>query len=125
MASLGYSEALRVIGESLEALGINALELEKHGQDFIVHVTAGKPAAEQSFIKKSVKDFGDLAIPKTVRLATVILYALRHFPAGRKPMIATSQRERHTRCAQTRPSPARGRLSSGSKSGARVYYFHV
>lgn len=51
MAGLSYSESLRVIGESLEAFGVNVFDLEKHGHGYIVRVTASKPLRERRSVK--------------------------------------------------------------------------
>jgi hypothetical protein len=51
--ALSYSQSLRVIGQALEALRINAFELEKKGEEYIVRTdpseAAGKISWDQSF----------------------------------------------------------------------------
>ena len=47
-----YAQSLRVIGESLEAQGINKFDLEKHGENYMLRVVTSEPATEGSFLKK-------------------------------------------------------------------------
>jgi hypothetical protein len=58
-ASLPYSQSLRTIGQSLEVLGVEAFDLEKEGEDYLVHVTASQPTTDvpfdRTFLKKIVE----------------------------------------------------------------------
>lgn len=51
MPSLSYSESLRAIGHSLEALGISTFGLEKQGANYIVRAT-GRTTIEKTLIKR-------------------------------------------------------------------------
>jgi hypothetical protein len=55
MASLSHSQSLRLIGESLEVLGITAFDLEKHGENYLVRVTAKNGSREGGSVKKIIQ----------------------------------------------------------------------
>jgi len=50
--SLTYAQSLRVIGVSLEVLGISSFNLEKYGEDYVVHTTGSEPTRGKSFGKR-------------------------------------------------------------------------
>ena len=50
--NLSYAQSLRIIGVSLEVLGISSFNLEKCGEDYIVYVTASEPKRGKSFGKR-------------------------------------------------------------------------
>jgi len=52
--SLSYAQALRVVGQDLDALGVDSFELAKCGEDYIVWPAefTRKPSAEKGFLSK-------------------------------------------------------------------------
>jgi hypothetical protein len=52
--SLSYAQSLRVVGQDLDALGVDSFELAKWGDDYIVWLAefTRKPSAEKGFLSK-------------------------------------------------------------------------
>ncbi|HYT57311.1 MAG TPA: hypothetical protein VEQ38_21615 [Verrucomicrobiae bacterium] len=59
--SLSYAQSLRVVGQDLDALGVDFFELAKWGDDYIVwpgHAEfMRKPSAEKGFLSKITERF--------------------------------------------------------------------
>ena len=94
LGHLSYAQALRAIGESLEAQGFSTFELEKRGENYRLQVIANKPATE-SFLKKIAQLLGiadnSARKPST---STVPLRTLSYTPSDIARLV-TEQQSRH------------------------------
>ena len=71
--SLSYAQSLRVVGQDLDALGVDSFELAKCGDDYIVWPAefTRKPSAEKGFLSKITQkilgqDDSDSEIPNRI-----------------------------------------------------------
>jgi hypothetical protein len=91
MASLSHSQSLRLIGESLEVLGISAFDVEKDGENYLVSVTPNKRSRERGFVKKILQT---LRRPRGSNKTPPEPHLLRYTPADIS-RLADEQRSKH------------------------------
>ena len=100
--ALSFSQSLRVIGQELESLGVDAFELDKLADEYVVQMDGNGPAGKVSNNappKRTAKKFhgGDSPIPNPLRFST--------------EQIIRSDIERAVRRAEASGMPNSGNLS--------------